>query len=131
MKGNPFANWTMADVEAHNRRVRKQYGDIGRLPPDAQRQRDSVDEPVAADAREAANKVRCLVRFTSYRTRLCDERNLWDKHFTDALVEAGLLFDDSPTWCKVEVAQVQVKDKSLERTEITVSYLSNGLPKSL
>lgn len=118
----------MAEVEAHNRRVRKEYGPTpDRLPSDAQRQRDPVHEPVAKDEGKAPDKVRRLVRYKSYRTRLCDERNLWDKHFTDALVEAGILFDDSPAWCQIEVEQIQVKDKAMERTEIEVSNVANAL----
>lgn len=59
----------------------------------------------------------CIV---SFRTRLIDHDNLWIKHYLDALTEAGILFDDSERFCKVEVQQTQVDDPALERTEITI-----------
>lgn len=74
------------------------------------------------DAREGVDKVRRIVRVTSFRRVLVDERNLHDKAFIDALVEAGAL-DDSPGWCKVEVIQSKVDDQVLERTEIIIEDL--------
>lgn len=64
--------------------------------------------------------MRRVVRITSFRCRLLDERNLFDKHFVDALRYAGVLFDDSPAWCQVEVTQRQVGSRDHERTEIEV-----------
>src|SRR5436309_11275033 len=75
----------------------------GGVPQDAERQRSPEHEPVATDARKAPDEKRRLVRITSYRTKLCDERNLWDKTYVDSLCEAGVLIDDSPQHCKVEV----------------------------
>lgn len=87
--------------------------------PVAQSSRD--DEHLAEDARKVAYQVRCLVRITSFRRRLCDERNLYDKHFVDALKEAGAFVDDSPKFVKVEVAQEQVQFAHQERTVIVMS----------
>ena len=81
------------------------------------------NEPVAEDPRSHRDKIRRLVRITSFRTRECDERNLFDKYFTDALVHAGLLFDDTPRWCKVEVEQKPVAHKWEQRTEIEITPL--------
>lgn len=77
-------------------------------------------EPVGTDEGKANNARRRTVRITSYRMRLIDERNLWDKHFVDALVRSGLLVDDSPQWCEVIVKQVQVGNPKLQRTEIVI-----------
>jgi len=90
------------------------------VPPGAKLERNLQHEPMASDARKAPDARRRLVRITSYRTLLCDERNLADKHFTDALVRAGILVDDSPRWAKIEVEQVKVERRTQERTEIEV-----------
>lgn len=87
---------------------------------DAERERNPGDESVAAPARARPDPVRRLVRLTSYRCRLLDERNSFDKYFVDALVYAGILFDDSPVWAQIEVSQRLVHGKELERTEIEV-----------
>jgi hypothetical protein len=93
---------------------------FGGMASDTVLQPNPEYEPVAEDAREIVDQARRLVRITSFRLRLCDERNLWDKHFVDALVEAGIIFDDSPEFCQIEVKQEEVKDWRLERTEITI-----------
>jgi hypothetical protein len=91
------------------------------VAPGAEPQPDRDDEPMAADEGEVAYQGRCLIRITSLRMRLCDERNLYDKHFVDALKEAGCFVDDSPDYVKVEVRQEQVKNKADECTRIEVS----------
>lgn len=90
------------------------------VPPSPKLERSVQHEPVAADARKAADARRRLVIVKSFRARLCDERNLCDKYFVDALVRAGILVDDSPEWAKIEVYQVKVDSKAEERTEIQV-----------
>lgn len=79
------------------------------------------EEPVAEDAGGFAYQGRCLIRITSFRRRLCDERNLYDKHFVDALKEAGAFVDDSPQFVQVEVGQEQVQFAHEERTVIVMS----------
>ncbi len=88
---------------------------------DAERQRGAGDEPVGEDASESGHQGRCLVRVTSYRCRLCDQRNLFDKHFVDALVEAGVLRGDSEADIDIEVVQQRVEHAWDERTEIDIS----------
>jgi len=78
-------------------------------------------EPVAAQKRKGAYAERCLVRVTSFRLRLADERNLAEKYFVDSLVYAGILHSDSPKHAKVEVTQIQVSDPATERTEIVIT----------
>ena len=91
------------------------------VAPTAIAQPSRDDEHMAEDAGEVAYKSRCLVRITSFRRRLCDERNLYDKHFVDALKEAGAFVDDSPQFVKVEVSQEQVQFANEERTLIVLS----------
>ena len=93
------------------------------VSPGAKLERNLQHEPVASDAGKASHARRRLVVVKSYRTVLCDERNLCDKHFVDALVRAGVLVDDSPRWAKIEVEQVKVESKTEERTEIEVYEL--------
>ena len=82
---------------------------------------DTSDEPVAENPGEDHRAGFRHVRITSYRVRLVDERNLWDKYVVDALVKAGLLRDDSPQWCKVEVFQRLVYSKADELTEVLIT----------
>ena len=77
----------------------------GRVAPDAERQQDPSDERLAAAPGANPYQKRRFVRLTSIRKTLCDERNLFDKHFVDSLVDAGVLVDDSPRWVQVEVLQ--------------------------
>jgi hypothetical protein len=95
--------------------------DAHRVAPGPVAQRCRDDEPVAEDAGETAYKGRCLVRITSFRRKLCDERNLYDKHFVDALKEAGAFIDDSPAYVQVEVSQERVMSPHEERTVIQLS----------
>ena len=90
------------------------------VAPDAERESDSSNEPVAKKERAGSNVGFCAVRITSYRLHLLDERNLYDKYFVDCLVQAGLLRDDSPAWCKVEVSQIKVSEPEDERTAIVI-----------
>jgi len=91
-----------------------------RPSPHSEQQRDPVDVGVAADAGEAVDQVRSVVRVTSYRLRLLDERNLWDKHCVDALSKAGAIVDDSKKWATVHVGQVKVASAEEERTVIEI-----------
>ena len=98
----------------------KANSDAGCVPAGSQQQRNPGNEPVGKDARETADPFRRRVRITSCRRRLCDERNLFDKHFVDSLVEAGILYDDSPQWLAIEVVQTLVKHPADECTLIQV-----------
>jgi hypothetical protein len=91
------------------------------VPPTAVVESGGENDPVGTDAGEVAYQGRCLVSITSFRLRLCDERNLYDKHFVDALKEAGAFVDDSPKYVQVEVGQVQVKSPHEERTLIVMT----------
>lgn len=101
--------------------LRKSCSD--RVAPSPEPKPNPRHEPVGKDEGKADYSLRRSVRVTSYRIRLCDERNLYDKHFIDALVRAGLLVDDSPEWCQVEVKQELVKRREEERTEIVIESM--------
>jgi hypothetical protein len=90
------------------------------VAPDAKRKSNSPDEPVAKKERAGSDVGFRTVLITSYRLRLLDERNLYDKYFVDCLVKAGLLRDDSSAWCKVEVGQIKVSEPEDERTVIVI-----------
>lgn len=94
---------------------------VGRVAPDAQRERNTGHEPVAESAGKNNDPKRYRVCITSYRCRLLDERNLYDKYFVDALQYAGAIYSDAPQWCKVEVRQYQVGNPGFERTEIEIT----------
>lgn len=94
-----------------------------RVAPDAVHQPSDSHDEMGADAREVAYKSRCLVRLTSFRCSLCDERNLYDKHFVDALKEASAFVDDSPLYVEIVVSQIEVAHPHQERTVIVLSPL--------
>lgn len=96
---------------------------------DAQPEHRSGHEPVATEARKGTNSIRYSVCLTSYRVRLCDERNLHDKWFTDALIYAGIIPDDSPDTIQIEVKQTQVQSRAYERTEIVVKVIEKIVEK--
>lgn len=89
----------------------------------AQPQQHAEDAGRGPGPRTALLSGRRLVRVTSFRIRLCDERNLFDKHLVDCLVQSGLLHDDSPQWAQIIVTQVQVNVPALQRTEIVIEPL--------
>lgn len=67
--------------------------------------------------------MRHLVRITSFRLRLLDERNLADKYFTDALIYAGIIHGDSTKEAQIIVTQEQVLHVANERTEIIIEVI--------
>ena len=62
---------------------------------------------------------------THYRSRLCDPDNLNAKGVIDALVEGGLLFDDSAKEVQsITHDQVKVKSRDEEKTRITIEEVA-------
>lgn len=90
------------------------------MAPDAKPESNPQHEPVAAKEGEGSDDCFRFVLVTSHRVRLVDERNLYDKYFIDCLVRAGLLYDDSPRFCKIQVGQIKVEDPAAERTTIEI-----------
>lgn len=108
--------WSKSDLQAFYERKNR----AGGLASNAKLKSNPSDEPVAAKERAGSNVGFRTVCITSYRVRLLDERNLHDKYLVDCLVKAGLLCDDSPTWCKIKVEQVKVESPRYERTIIEI-----------
>lgn len=98
------------------RKLRK----AGRLVSDAVSKPNPEYVSAPKDEGEVVDQKRRVVRITSFRKRLCDERNLWDKHFTDALQEAGIIVSDAPQHATIQVRQEKVAHDWEERTEIEV-----------
>lgn len=90
------------------------------VAPNAVAKPDPQYEPVAEKAGTGSDDCFRFVLVTSHRVRLVDERNLYDKYFIDCLVRAGLLHDDSPRFCKIQVGQIKVEDPAAERTTIEI-----------
>lgn len=100
---------------------REEWYKASNLPLAPELKSDISHEPVGENPGADNHAGFRHVRITSCRLRLCDERNLFDKYFVDALVTAGILYDDSPTWCKIEVVQRIVINKADECTVIEVT----------
>lgn len=90
------------------------------VPPPAKPESDSQHEPVAKEAGAGPNVGFRFVLVTSFRLRLIDADNLFAKYIVDCCVKAGLLRDDSPHWCKVQVGQIKVDNPAEERTVIEI-----------
>ena len=83
-------------------------------------QQPASHEPLATAQAETGDTSRCLVRVTSYRTRLLDEDNLVAKYHVDALRYAGVLASDAPQHTHIECRQVKVHKGQPEGTLIEV-----------
>lgn len=121
---NPFKDWTPEMVYEHNCRVANK---TGRLSSNPVSEPNPCHESLATEARKRPDASRHSVRITSHRTRLCDERNLFDKYFTDALIYAGAIHGDSPKEIEISVTQQLVKSTAEQRTEITIQPLSESM----
>lgn len=128
MKGNPFADWTMAEVEAHNRRVLKQYGSApDRLPSSPEPEQAVCHESVGPPPGKESHPGRCIVRITSFRRKLLDPDNLAGgvKYFVDALRYEKIIQNDRLEDIELHTSQVQVSHRRDERTEIEVSNVDH------
>ncbi len=94
----------------------------GGVPPGTISQRNSGNEPVAEAQGENPDAAKCIVRITSFRSKLIDGDNLHGKAFVDALQTAGAIYKDSPEWCKVKVEQIKVDYPWQQRTIVEITY---------
>jgi hypothetical protein len=85
-------------------------------------QQPARNEPLAQAQAEEGDTSRCLVRVTSYRSRLLDEDNLVAKYHIDALRYAGVLASDAPQHTHIECRQVKVHKGQTEGTLIEVIH---------
>lgn len=91
----------------------------------SERKRDSGYERVAKEEAARHNGQHdspCPVRITyiDTRKRLLDADNGWTKFFTDALVTAGLLQDDSPQFIPERPSVKQVKADADQPESLTI-----------
>ncbi len=79
--------------------------------------------PLAGGGEGEAQSSRCVpVRFTLYRVRLLDVDAKYSsiKDLLDCVVASGFVAGDKEGQVTLEVSQVKVKTKQLERTEIEI-----------
>ena len=77
-------------------------------------------EPLATEEIQGSTGKGFFVRVTSYRSRLLDEDNLCEKYLVDLLRYCGVLPDDAPGVCKIEVGQTKTRKGEQEKTVIEV-----------
>jgi len=111
--------WTQ-DKDGNLTAPKKSTNKAGGISPGAEPEQDPGGEALGPDEREEINKVRRIVRITSYRRRLIDGDNLFTKHFTDSIATSGLIVADSVEWARVENHQVKVHNAWEVRTEIEI-----------
>ena len=100
---------------------RQALAQIGDTSPASNKEPDIRNQQVAKKKAERPYTPigqRVSIKYTSYRSRLPDSDNTETKYFTDALVLAGILEDDSPKYVrKVSHEEIQ---SSEERTVIEI-----------
>lgn len=76
---------------------------------------------LAAEAQiQKAGTGRFLVRVISVRTRLLDDDNLAEKFLVDECRYAGLIPDDAPEFCKIEVSQRKCQENEPEHVIVEI-----------
>jgi len=81
---------------------------------------DSRDAPLGEKKVQGRTGQKFHIRIKSFRKRLIDEDNLCAKYHTDLCRYAGILPDDAPGICKIEVSQVKTAKGETEKTLIEV-----------
>lgn len=81
------------------------------------------NKPLGQDEIQKTSESRFLVRVISVRKILLDEDNLAEKFLVDCCRNAGLIPDDAPEFCKIEVAQRKVQDNEPEHVIIEIENL--------
>jgi hypothetical protein len=97
-------------IKSQNTREKQHWGSRAR---DNKRWRAYVRAAMTPAERSQVVNVKRRVVITSIRGRLLDVGNLVGgaKGLVDALVQCGILVDDSPKWCEIEYHQ-RIKTKS-------------------
>jgi hypothetical protein len=89
--------------------------------PAAKLERTPCDAPLEAKKNQRSASSRFLVRIESRRKRLLDEDNICEKYLVDLLRYSGIIANDSPDQCRIEVAQT--KCRKGEPEEITIEVM--------
>ena len=79
---------------------------------------DSCYAPLEAKEVQGSTRQRFLVRIEGRRKRLLDVDNSCEKYLVDLLRYGGVIPDDSPDKCEIEVSQT--KCRKGEQEEITI-----------
>lgn len=116
-----FKDWTQEDVERHNQKVRNGKN-INRGAGSATKlESGSFHAAEKQDAVEAINE-RVAITFIVYRHKLIDPDNNYSKHFTDGIVESGLLRNDTASEIEeIRYRQVKIPEWEQERTVIELT----------
>jgi len=87
----------------------------------AKLERNPSDAPLEAKKNQRSASSRFLVRIESRRKRLLDEDNICEKYLVDLLRYSGIIANDSPDQCRIEVSQT--KCRKCEPEEISVEVM--------
>lgn len=115
---NSFKEWTQDDVDNHNARVRSGKNNNRGSGSAAKSESNTVDAAEKPNAFKAIDE-RVVITFIVYRHKLIDPDNNYSKHFTDGIVESGLLRNDTSSEIEeVRYKQVKIPEWEQERTVI-------------
>lgn len=118
---NSFKNWTQADVDKHNAKVRSGKNNDRSSRSTAQSESNPVHAAEKPHAIKAIDE-RVVVTFIVHRHKLIDPDNNYSKHFTDGIVESGLLRNDTSSEIEeVRYRQVKIPEWEQERTVIELT----------
>ena len=93
----------------------KNAGQVAKL------ERDSGNAPLEAEKNQRSDSSRFLVRIESRRKRLLDEDNICEKYLVDLLRYSGIIANDSPDQCRIEVGQTKCRKGEAEEITIAVT----------
>ena len=110
--------WTQEQVDAHQAKVRRQKNETNISLSTTNVEQGTGNESLATQKAQGFDGP-VSIRIHSKRKRLTDSDGACSKYLIDAIVDAGLLRDDSPKEVK-EVTHSQEKTKGPEITEVTI-----------
>ncbi len=114
-----FKDWDEDRVRQHNEEVRrKRFGKSNGSSEIAKN--ESIRDDAAEEQDHAPKPLpQVVIRFTHYVRRLADSDAYIGKWWTDGIVEAGILFDDSPEYVQeTRHRQVKIEQWQEEKTII-------------
>mgnify|MGYP003332665803 FL=1 len=79
--------------------------------------------PLATEEVQRPTQARFCVRIGSRRKRLIDQDNLCEKYLVDLLRYGGVIPDDAPDQCRIEVAQTKCRKGEPEEISVEVMRL--------
>ena len=113
-------NWTPEQLFDYERKNRHKAD----YPRQVAIVESNAGDKLASEAQiQKAGKSRFLVRVISVRKRLIDEDNLAEKFLVDECRYAGLIPDDAPECCKIEVSQRKCQENEPEHVIIEIEQI--------